>query len=244
MDTATLTLSGASTDVGKLNTNSFAGSFTIGSSWTTARIGCRLAFDANPGGLTAAKFFFGFGSGIATANLYGAVTPSGQSLAGVDMNSLALASNGAGIASPVGGLTHARIVNGTRTGGTAAAASYFTLGAAASPAGQVIVFEINKSASTYVLKSVVRNAGTANASVTGITTAQLKTAMQQPLMSDVDTYLSTLDSLYTEVTEATGIVTGASYEAANGYFNAVHLAWNKSSPLLIVDDLLLTIVTP
>lgn len=248
MDTATITLSGASTDVGKLNTNSFAGSFTIGSTWTTARIGVRLAFDADPGAnITAGTFFFGFGSGIATANLFGAASPSGQSLVGVDVNSKTWTRTAAGVfAPPLGAnsLIHARYVNGTRTGGTTTSSNYFTLAAATSPAAAVIIFQLNKSASTYSLKCVSRNVNPSSTVPTAITTAQLKTAIQLPLMSDIATYLATLDANYAETTDATGIVTGSTYEATNGYFNAVHLAWNKSSPLLIVDDILLTIVTP
>ena len=245
MDTATITLSGASTDVGKLNTNAFAGSFTLGSTWTTARLGVRVAFDADPGtSITACKFFFGFGSGIGANQLYGAVSPVAQSLVGLDVNSLTFGRGAANVINaPSAGFTHARIVNGTRTGGTAASGTTTTFAAQASPAGSVLIFELNKAASTYVLQSVCRDTGNTTAP-TAITTAQLKTAMQQPLMTDVDTYLSTLDAGYARVQDATGIVNGATYQATNGYFNAVHVAWNKSSPLLIVDDILLTIVTP
>jgi len=210
----------------RLSNSNFARlwSSDVGTSWTTIRVGCRMSMEDSGASLTSTpRFAFGICSG--TSNLFmdattthwmgavsgatGWVRATASSVVYYNLND--------GISNP---LYLSKRIGGTLTVGTLLLGGSCGVPDCTVAARQCLFLDITKGSPNFTCK-IFQNS---TPSVVDVTLA---------------TYLSQLPLTTPTITghsQGSGI-TIAIDEATNGYFNAVNVAWDRTSPAIEISDI-------
>lgn len=231
----TITIGGIEDRRLNLSNSQAARVITIGTSWTRLRVGIRFAFDdygANI--LTTPRLYLGAISSPSVGMANGPLTNATSHFVGLITATATWARNAP---SPVWynlatGSMYAKKINSTIS---TVAGTNVSVGVSGQPnlRRNIILVDILKGSPNFTI-TICMPSGVA---ITGDVTqsAHLAEAMSKSALTDAATYIASIET-GSYVGNATGAL--AVDEGANGFLNAVCVAWDRSSPSLNISDLM------
>jgi hypothetical protein len=204
----------------------------IGTSWTRLRVGCRIAFDDSGANITGTpRLYLGVMASPSVGMANGPLGATTSHFVGLIFGNATLTRN-AGPPAYYSGITGATNIMGKKVGAAISfAAANVTMNLSAAPATNrcVMIAEITKGAPNFTLQALSNSATAVN----DITLARFLSAMEIDTMAGVEAYLDQF--------AAHGLVAPGSLavsEGVDGFLNAVCVAWDRSTPLVHISDMM------
>jgi hypothetical protein len=215
----------------------WAAKLNIGSTWTALRIGCRVAFDDFGASIPSIpRFYLGAladpTSGLANGPLNNATSHFiGMRSKGNPWNRVIGASS---YYSWSTNAFYAKKVGSVVTEGTGGLSDSFACSILPASNRNAVVVELTKLSSISTKVAIVVNTDSAN-NTGDLTSAQLRTVMEQATMAGVASMLDTLTGQGHGGGSASSTI--ATDEAVDGYWNSICVGWDRSTPLCYISDM-------
>jgi len=212
----------------------WASTLDIGTDWTKLRVGCRVAWDDFGYNLPGSpRFYLGVMASPNSGLANGPLGPDTSHFLGFRSNTATWIRSAANYWRHAGNLSICKKVDATETTATASSSLIYASIQETQNRNAFLV-EIEKFSPTQAkVETVFCSASTAD---TGdLTKLQLITAMEQTTMAAADALLDLMTGC--AYTGSGGVATIAADESADGYWNAICVAWDRSTPICYVSDM-------
>ena len=211
----------------RLSNSNFARvwSSDLGTSWTTIRVGCRISMENTSANLTSTpRFAFGICSG--TSNIYMDTTTTHW--CGILTNAATW------VTATNNGVLVYSVENGSGPNVAKRIGSTLTVGSAFGVAN--MIWDCTVASRSAFFLDITKGSPNFSFKIFSYTTQN--SFVSGPDVS-VDTLLTQLPLSSPTISNhgSSGAVTQAIDEATNGYFNAVNISWDRTSPAIEISDL-------